>query len=284
MTTLPSDARAEMVALPTVGFSTRVLVAGPGVPVLLLHGNPHCATEWRYVVGELGGQGQCISPDLPGFGACEEPPPSFDYSRAANEAFLDDLLAAKKVTEPLVLVVHDIGGVIGIPWAAKHLDRIRGLVITNTVIFEKFPWFPVARTWQRGGARAKLGMWLMGVAGGALFRRTFARISPDLSEHELEKIGREFALDDKSKRSTLRLFAKMVPHDYFEGAKAALDALYAKKPVRVVWGLGDPFIPDAYADSLPEKGRTVVKGGGHWIPVTKAGLVAGAIREVMAAG
>jgi haloalkane dehalogenase len=83
-----------------------------------------------------------------------------------------------------VIVVHDIGGVVGIPWAARHRERLRGVVITNTVIFERFPWFPVARTWasrgRLGRARAALGMWLLGRAGGRLFRRIFGRISPEL--------------------------------------------------------------------------------------------------------
>src|SRR5262249_9628750 len=153
------------------------------------------------VLRELGGAGRAFAPDLPGFGASDEPPASFDYSRAAFERFFDELLVSCGVapTEKVVIVVHDIGGVVGIPWAASHGARRRGLVIPNAVIFERFPWFPIARTWARddrvGRARAAAGMWLLGRAGGRLFRRVFGRISPELPPAELERMTREFALD-----------------------------------------------------------------------------------------
>jgi haloalkane dehalogenase len=288
-TTSPSAFTEKRINLPTVGFSTRLLTAGAGVPVLLLHGNPHSAGEWRFLAEALGGKVLSLAPDLPGFGAGDEPPESFDYSHAAHEAFLDDVLAVEKVTEPIVLVVHDIGGVVGLQWAEKHIDRIRGLVITNTVIFEGFPWFPTAHTWKRtdglGKARAEVGMWLLGQAGGALFRRVFGRISPELNEEEIQLITKEFALDKKSKRSTLRLFRQMIQPEYLIGHDAALRKLIESVPVRVVWGLGDPYIPDEYADKfpgLPAEKRLKIPGGGHWVTVTHPKEVAEAIRQVIA--
>jgi haloalkane dehalogenase len=236
----------------------------------------------------LSGDCACLAPDLPGLGACDEPPPSYDYTRAANSAFLDELLEVLGVKEPVVLAVHDIGGVFAIPWAAARPERIRGLVLTNTVVFESFPWFGPAIAWAREGrlgrAQAAARMWLIGVAGGALFRNLFGRISPELALEDLDRMTREFALDPKSKRSTLRLFRQMVPHEFFRGYDGMVRELIAKVPTRVVWGQGDPYIPPRYADSFAGAQREIIERGGHWIPISAADRVAAAIRALLAQG
>src|SRR5208283_1226749 len=93
--TPPSPRRRAMVSeervrLRSLGFSTRVLRSGAGAPVLMLHGSPDAAGEWACVMEALGEGSACLAPDLPGLGQCDEPPASFDYSRSAMEAFLDE--------------------------------------------------------------------------------------------------------------------------------------------------------------------------------------------------
>jgi pimeloyl-ACP methyl ester carboxylesterase len=275
----------ERVRLPSLSLSTRVLRSGRGAPVLLLHGSPDTAAEWKLTIEALDNSCECLAPDLPGLGECDEPPPSFDYSRAATNTFLDDLLVALPVREPFVLVVHDIGGAIGIPWAAKHINRIRGVVITNTVVFERFRWFSLAKIWARsdpiGHLAASAVMWQMGWFGGRIFKRGFARISPELAERDVERITRGFAIDPKSKRCTLRLFQQMVRPAYFEGVDALVRGLIARVPVHVVWGRGDPYIPAQYADTFAGSALEIVEDGGHWIPISAADRVAAAVRSVL---
>ncbi len=276
----------ERVRLRSIPMSTRVLRSGAGAPVLLLHGSPDSAGEWVPLMEALGTECACFAPDLPGLGACDEPPPSFDYSRAACEGFIDDVLTALEVNQPVVFVVHDIGGVLGIPWARRHIDRILGVVITNTVIFEQFPWFGLGRTWARtdalGRLQASMIMWLLGLGGGRRFRKQFAEISPELSERDLDRVTREFALDPKSKRSTLRLFRQMVPHSYFTGVEAMVRELIAQVPVRVLWGRGDPYIPAHYADAFPGAERELLERAGHWVPISAVDRVAAAVKAVLA--
>ena len=274
----------ERVHLSSIPLTTRVLKSGRGSPVLLLHGNPDSASEWSRVMNALDDGCSCFAPDLPGLGACEEPPRSFDYSRAAINGFLDELVRVLGLKEALILVVHDIGGVMGIPWAAEHLDRIRGVVITNSVVFERFPWFGVARVWARddpwGRTQAALRMRLVGAAGGFLFRKVFGDVSPELPPEDLKRMTREFAMDPKSKRSTLRLFRQMVPPAFFDGVDAMVARIVAKVPTRIVWGRGDPYIPERYAQRFPGAHLTVLEHGGHWVPISSANEVAAAIRAL----
>jgi pimeloyl-ACP methyl ester carboxylesterase len=277
--------REERIPLPSIGGSTRVLREGAGPPVLLLHGSPDSASEWRRVTRELASTCACYAPDLPGLGACDEPAPSFDFSRAAHGRFLDELLAELGVNERIVLVVHDIGGVIGVPWAAARIERIAGVVITNTVVFERFPWFGIGKMWARetglGRLRAESSMWALGAAKGALFRRIFGRSAPELPAEDLERMTREFALDAKSKRSTLRLFRRMVPHEYFDGIDAMVRDLIARVPVQVVWGVGDPFIAPSYASVFRRAPTQMMESGGHWVPISCAPQVVAAVRAVL---
>ena len=279
---------AERVQVPSIPLTARVLRTGRGPPVLLLHGSPDSASEWTKVMAAVGDGFNCFAPDLPGLGESEEPPATFDYSRAALSRFLDGLVAAMRIEERLILVVHDIGGVMGIPWAAERLDRIRGVVVTNSVVFENFPWFGIARVWARedapGRAQAALRMWLVGLSGGLLFRRVFGRISPELQPEDLERMTREFAMNPVAKRSTLRLFRRMVPHAFFEGVDAMVARMIARVPTRVVWGRGDPYIPERYADAFPDAPPKLLERAGHWVPISSPEEVAAAIRSVAGDG
>ncbi len=274
----------QRIQLSRVRFATRVFRSGAGAPVVLLHGSPDSAFEWASVMNALGDTCACYAPDLPGLGASEEPPPAFDYSRDANNAFIDDLLAALAISEPVVLVMHDIGGVFGIPWAAANVERVRGLVITNTVIFERFPWFGIARIWSQrsalGQSVAAAVMWQIGLFGGRLFRKAYARISPELTDRDIDRVIAEFACNPAAKRSTLRLFRQMIPPAYFDGFDAMVSELTARVPVRVVWGSPDPYIPVSYGERFPPDKRETIDGAGHWVPITAAARVAEAVTRM----
>jgi pimeloyl-ACP methyl ester carboxylesterase len=280
MTPAPGARRLD---LPSLGFSTRLLERGEGPPVLLLHGNPDSALEWAPLIAQLEGR-RCLAPDLPGFGESDEPPAAFEYSAAAHGRFLDALLERCAVQEKLVLVVHDIGGVVGLPWAASNLGRLAGVVITNTVAFEDFRWFTIARTWGdpslAGRLRAQLGMLAIALRGGRPFRSLFRRLCPELPPADLERMTREFALNPVARRATLRLFRQMVQPSFFQGYRQLLDSITSNLPTRVVWGDPDPFIPASYARRFGSASVELVPGAGHWVPLTATEAVARAVRSI----
>jgi pimeloyl-ACP methyl ester carboxylesterase len=170
------------VFLADMDITIRVLEAGAGPTVLMLHGNPDNADEWGPLIGRLSKRYRCIAPDFPGYGKSPEPPVSFTYSLADQIAFIDAILKATGVADRVILVVHDTGGMVGTAWAAANLDRLRGMVVTNTVAFQGFPWFPIARQWGDrslfGRFRSLIGMTALGLRGRQIVQKNLCRAMP----------------------------------------------------------------------------------------------------------
>lgn len=287
MNTVPTAPIAEsMIELPGLGLSTRVLQAGEGPVVLMLHGNPDNADEWRLLMQRLAADHRCIAPDFPGYGRSPEPPRAFDYSLAQQLRFVDGVIAAMGVQGPVVLVVHDTGGMVGTAWAAGNLHRLRGVVFTNTVAFENFRWFAIARLWggRRAAARwrAALGMRALALGRGALFRRIFSRQSPQLEAAQLDRFVQSFALNPAAKRTALRQFRQFVPPAFFRGFDGMMAQVTSSVPCRVLWGQGDPYLADDLAQRFGSATVTRMAGVGHWVPLVAPDELAVQVRIVAA--
>jgi haloalkane dehalogenase len=112
----------------------------------MLHGNPTWSFFYRELVKTLRSDYRAIVPDHIGCGLSDKPDDRhYDYTlerRVRDVEFLVDHLALK---EKLTLVVHDWGGMIGLAYAVRHVERIGRLVVMNTAAFglpkgKRFPW------------------------------------------------------------------------------------------------------------------------------------------------
>jgi pimeloyl-ACP methyl ester carboxylesterase len=273
------------ITLPKLGVKTRVLEAGTGSIALLLHGNPDNAEQWIPVMNLLAATHRCIAPDIPGYGKSPEPPMSFDYSASAQAAFVDELLSVLGINEPVLLIVHDIGGVMGVAWAAGHIGRLGGLLITNTVAFEGFEWFAIAKTWGRESwlarLRAKAGMRALAIGGGSLFKKIYRRQSPQLSEEQLDRVVQSFALNPVAKAATLRQFRKMMKPGFFEGFDDALRRITKAVPTLVLWGDRDPYVPVRYAQNFADARVVILPEAGHWVALVEPQRLADEARRLI---
>ena len=95
----------------------------------------------------LQAERRCLAPDLPGF-ARSAVSPHEDLSLDGSARWVDDLVQAIALTEPVDLVVHDIGGPIGLAWAVKHPAKVRSLTIINTVFHADYKWHFWGRVWR----------------------------------------------------------------------------------------------------------------------------------------
>ena len=106
-------------------------VAGAGPAVAFLHGNPTSSYLWRGVIPHVAGRARCLAPDLIGMGASGKP--DLAYRFADHARYVDAWFDALDLRD-VVLVGHDWGGALAMDWAARHPDRVRGLVVFETFL------------------------------------------------------------------------------------------------------------------------------------------------------
>ena len=128
--------------------------AGAGEPILLLHGVPTSSYLWRRLLPRLARFGRAVAPDHYGFGRSDKPAEA-DYSVLGYVRYLEGFTAALGL-DRLHLIVHDFGGPFGLAFAITHPERIRSLVILNTIFYSDYEWHPLAQIWRTPGEGERL--------------------------------------------------------------------------------------------------------------------------------
>jgi haloalkane dehalogenase len=105
--------------------------AGNGPTIVLLHGNPSSSFVWRNVLPSVAERARALAPDLIGMGASGKP--DIGYRFADHARYLDAWIEALALTD-IVFVGYDWGGSLAMDWAARHPDRVRGLVVFETFL------------------------------------------------------------------------------------------------------------------------------------------------------
>lgn len=225
--------------------STVVWEEGDGEPVVLLHGVPASSFIYRKVLPELAARGRrAIAFDFPGLGLAARPE-VFDYTWSGLSAWTDLALDALGV-ERFHLVIHDIGGPIGLDLAARAPGRIRSLTALNTLVRVatfKRPWMmePYAR---RG-------------IGEVVLRGT--------TEFGLERILRHAGMSSRIPAAEVRAYVPLLKRGDggraflrimrgFERTQAFEDRIVAALrdrpyPAQLAWGEDDPAL------TLADKGE-----------------------------
>ena len=123
------------------GFRQSYLDEGEGFPVVMLHGIPTWSFMYRGLVRDLSKDRRCIAPDNIGCGLSEKPQ-HWTYRLEGHVRNLEHLLDNQLAVDQMDLVLHDWGGPIGMGYAVKHPEKIRRIVLMNTVAFlsNDVPW------------------------------------------------------------------------------------------------------------------------------------------------
>jgi haloalkane dehalogenase len=115
------------------GVRSFALDQGAGPAVVCLHGVPTSSFLYRKVIPGLADHGlRGVAFDFPGTGLADRPA-DFDYSWSGLAAWTADAIDALDL-DRCHLVVHDIGGPIGVEWAIKHPDRVLSVTALDTVL------------------------------------------------------------------------------------------------------------------------------------------------------
>jgi len=72
----------------------------------------------------------------------------------------------------------------------------------------------------------------------------------------------------------------MVPSAFFDGVDSMVARIVATVPTRIIWGRGDPYIPERYSKAFAGAHVTMLEHAGHWVPISSANEVAAAIRAL----
>jgi len=107
-------------------------------PILLLHGFPTSSHLYRNILPELAKTHRAIALDLPGYGLSDKPlnvPYDFDFYARTLTGFLDAL-----DIDRAHLVVHDLGGPVGLYWAIQNPRRVDNIVLLNTLVYPETSW------------------------------------------------------------------------------------------------------------------------------------------------
>jgi haloalkane dehalogenase len=106
---------------------------GEGEPVVLMHGIPVSSFLYRKVLPLLADRGlRGVAFDLPGLGLAERPT-GFDYTWSGLGRWTGEAIDTLGI-DHCHLVLHDIGGPIGLEWALHNRDRVKTLTVLDTLL------------------------------------------------------------------------------------------------------------------------------------------------------
>ena len=230
---------------------------GERPPVVCVHGFPESSLMWEPLLEAVAGQGhRGLAPDLYGFGdSIGFGPGTFENSR---ERFAEWIEAT--VGGSVVLVVHDWGGFVGLPWACENPGRIAGLVLSDTGFFADGKWHGMAEALRSEGGEELIG---------ALDRDAFAHmLDPGGDVFGSEAVDAYWApfADGRGKRATLEFYRSMDMEKLgpWQGKLAEIGA-----PTLLLWGAYDQFAPLAgarrFEREIPGARLVALGGAGHFV-------------------
>jgi pimeloyl-ACP methyl ester carboxylesterase len=244
-----ADIRAQLLATMPVterqialaGIPTAVLEGGKGPPIVLLHGPGEYAAKWHTIVPQLIATHRVIAPDLPGHGISVVPQGAIAASHMLE--WLGALIGAT-CADPPTLLAQTLGGAVAARFAGGNNDRLKRLVLVDTLGLESF-----------GPAPA--------------FARALAEYVSSPNEDTHDGLWRHCALDLGRLRT--RLGGKWDLMKAYNLDRAAAPALHATQqslmeafglpaiadtelksitvPTALIWGRDDRAIPLAVAES-----------------------------------
>jgi len=235
------------------GHTVHVLdngVADATLTLVCVHGNPTWSYTWRSVISGAPAGMRVIAVDQLDMGFSERTGTTRRLAQRVED--LAAVIDALEITGPIVTVGHDWGGAISLGWAVDNVDRLAGVVLTNTAVH------------QPEGSRApllirmvrpfinwvcvRLPLFVWGAARlarprlGDTVRRAY--LAPYGNAQRRAAIG-DFVAD-------IPLQADHPSYDSLASIAAGLERL-AEVPVLLLWGPSDPVFSDLYLRDLERR-------------------------------
>lgn len=198
---------------------------GDGDPIVFLHGNATSSYMWRNIMPHLEGQGRLIALDNIGQGDSARLPNSGPdtYTLAEHQTYIDGALDALGVADNVTFMLHDWGGPLGINWAHRHADKIKGLAYSEVLVcnHEAYSDYPDAVGNMLKRLRTDEGETLV-LENNFFVENVFvAGVIREIDEETMNEVRRPYAEPGESRRATLT-WPRQIP---IEGDPADVAAL-----------------------------------------------------------
>ena len=119
------------------GHKIQYMEAGKGNPIVFVHGNPEAPYIWRNVMPHLEKQGRVLAPSLIGMGGSEQPE-DLEYNYDDFYSHLEGWIEALELKN-ITFVIHDWGSVMGLDYARRHPENVKGIAMMETLIMPAYP-------------------------------------------------------------------------------------------------------------------------------------------------
>ena len=224
------------------GQRARLVMAGEGSPIVVLHGWGGRIESMTPVLDCLSQAFRTVAIDLPGFG--ESPTPTGIWGTPDYAAFVRDLLSELGITRA-PFVGHSFGGKVSFYLAAVHPDLVEKLVLAAPSGLR----LPPSVQARAKKVAAKAGR-LAGSLGGPGLK---------VKEAIYDRLG---SADYKQAGPMQPILVKVVNEDY-QGLMPRIQA-----STLLVWGTEDDAVPLAAAELMekliPDAGLVTIEGAGHF--------------------
>lgn len=247
------------------GLRLRVLTAGSGPAVLLLHGFVVSADDWRPTIAQLARAGyRAIAPDALGFGQSDKPGgTAYSLRRYAdlNAGLLDTLGVASAA-----VVGHSMGGKHALATTVLHPTRVSRLMLADSEGFMQLPLFM-----RKGGALPFLGEAILSLSAfPAVIRMQLAAAFADPAHYvtpELVERGRK-TLGDPGVRQTMLALSRNYEANDLRGSGLWSRLAEIRCPTLIVWGAEDRLFLARYAQdaqaAIPGARLVIIPRCGHF--------------------
>lgn len=216
----------------------RVVRAGRGTPVIMLHGFGESLLSWRGVFDRVAAVADAIALDLPGFGLSDKPATGYHNDRMAAAVLgVMDSLGLREA----VLVGHSMGGAVALSVAVRAPERVRGLVLLAPAVSASGWNLPIPND------SARTSGWLRrAVAGYETMRPRFTGPHDPSWLAESDSALAYSPAADPAYGAALQAVLREFDFDYLSPARAALLSM----PTLLVWGEFDHTVPPAVGRAL----------------------------------
>jgi pimeloyl-ACP methyl ester carboxylesterase len=242
---------------------------GAGETIVIVHGTPANSSEYQAVIQRLSNDFRCVALDHLGFGKSDKPEFG-DYSIQSHQERLVALLNHLEL-RTFHLLVHDFGGVIGLPLVSNQDFEIKSVTILNSWMWPLIETEPQMKhqKWLLSSGIFPFLYRYFNFSAKVLIKFGWGKKNP-LSVHRHRSYIEQFQRPSQ-RNGTIGFLRTLFDFDNPCWHRSDVIAGLKKVPLQIIWGKSDKVIstrtlerwksvaPDAKVCELEDVGHFVAE-------------------------